>query len=207
MGLDGDCTLSYDGRESAGRAHLDADRVTFRGGFRATLKFTDLVKTDFRGRNLLLRTATGKSAVLTFDEAKTAERWALKIRYPRKLIDKLGVKPEHRVTVLGVDDAAFDAALADRAEDVKYGRLRKHNDVIFLAIEKEKDLTRLPTLEAYLAPDGMVWAVWPKGRKALTGNHVRRAAREAGLVDVKVCSFSETLSALKLMIPKARRDI
>jgi hypothetical protein len=51
----------------------------------------------------------------------------------------------------------------------------------------------------------MIWVVTPKGVKHINGNHVRAAAKAAGLVDVKVCSFSDSHSALKLMVPKARR--
>jgi hypothetical protein len=47
--------------------------------------------------------------------------------------------------------------------------------------------------------------VWAKGRKELNENHVRDAALDAGLVDVKVARFSATHSALKLVVPKAKR--
>jgi hypothetical protein len=39
----------------------------------------------------------------------------------------------------------------------------------------------------------------------LNENHVREAALDAGLVDVKVARFSATHSALKLVVPKAKR--
>jgi hypothetical protein len=39
----------------------------------------------------------------------------------------------------------------------------------------------------------------------MSENHIRDAALAAGLVDVKVARFSATHSALKLVIPKARR--
>jgi hypothetical protein len=50
-----------------------------------------------------------------------------------------------------------------------------------------------------------VWAIYPKGRRELSEDTVRAAGRRAGLVDVKVVRFSETLGALKLVIPRARR--
>jgi hypothetical protein len=51
----------------------------------------------------------------------------------------------------------------------------------------------------------MIWVVWPKGQKHIREDDIRRRAIACGLVDIKVCSFSDTLSALKLVIPKARR--
>jgi len=47
--------------------------------------------------------------------------------------------------------------------------------------------------------------VWPKGQAHIKEGMIREAALAQGLVDVKVCAFSGTLSALKLVIPVARR--
>jgi hypothetical protein len=52
---------------------------------------------------------------------------------------------------------------------------------------------------------GAVWVVWAKGRKGLNENHIRGAAIDAELVDAKVARFSATHSALKLVIPTAKR--
>jgi hypothetical protein len=62
----------------------------------------------------------------------------------------------------------------------------------------------LTTFRGFHQP-GALWAVWAKGRKELNENHVREAALDAGLVDVKVARFSATHSALKLVVPKAKR--
>jgi hypothetical protein len=67
------------------------------------------------------------------------------------------------------------------------------------------DLARLRSLVDWIHPAGALWTVWAKGRKELNENHVRDAALQAGLVDVKVARFSATHSALKLVIPKAKR--
>jgi hypothetical protein len=67
------------------------------------------------------------------------------------------------------------------------------------------DAARLAALVPAIAPAGGVWAIYPKGRRELSEDTVRAAGRRAGLVDVKVVRFSETLGALKLVIPRARR--
>ena len=67
------------------------------------------------------------------------------------------------------------------------------------------DLDRLTTYREAIAEDGAIWVVWIKGQKSLTETHVRDAAKAQGLVDVKVMSFSDQLSALKLVIPRAQR--
>ncbi len=53
----------------------------------------------------------------------------------RSLLDKLGVKPFHRISVIGVDDDAFWAQLIDRAADTMKGRLRNDSDLIFFAAD------------------------------------------------------------------------
>ena len=120
----------------------------------------------------------------------------------RSLLDKLGVKEGMRIAVLDVDDEAFEAELAERG--VKPLR-RGPADIVVLGVDEPADLARLPGLIDWIRPDGAVWAVWVKGRTELNENHVREAALDAGLVDVKVARFSATHSALKLVVPKAKR--
>jgi hypothetical protein len=121
------------------------------------------------------------------------------------VIDKLGVKPGQSVAVIGIDDATFARQLQDRAAAVTIGRAPKGSHLVFLGAGATRALGRLATLEKTIARDGGVWVVWPKGRKELTEDHVRAAAKTSGLVDVKVVAFSATHSALKLVIPLARR--
>ena len=120
----------------------------------------------------------------------------------RTLLDKLGVKDGMRVAVLDVDDDEFTSELGGRdVELVAEGPA----DLVVWAVEEPPDLARLPALIDWIHPAGALWAVWAKGRKALNENHVRDAALDAGLVDVKVVRFSDTHSALKLVVPKGKR--
>jgi len=128
-------------------------------------------------------------------------------RPPRTRLDKLGIKDGTGVVVLDPDhlldgDEDFEAELATRA----VRRLPEGPaDVVVWSLDEAADLARLPSLIDWIFPAGALWAVWVKGRKELNENHVREAALDAGLVDVKVASFSGTHSALKLVVPRARR--
>lgn len=125
-------------------------------------------------------------------------------RYPRSRIDKLGVKPGSRVAVIGIDDAAFPGELAERgAEVVK--RVGKGLDFVFVAMASAADLPRLAKLRDAVHPAGAVWVVWPKGRKEFREDDIRAYGPQAGLVDVKVMAFSDTLSGLKMVIPVKQR--
>ena len=123
----------------------------------------------------------------------------------RPLIDKLGVKPLMRVSVLGVKDESFMALLRERTPDIS-SKPRKDSDLIFYEANSEAELKKLGTLKAYLKKDGAIWVISLKGKlRRLKDVQVIEAAKAAGLVDNKVVSFSETHTSLRLVIPKALR--
>jgi hypothetical protein len=123
----------------------------------------------------------------------------------RPLMDKLGVKPGSIVNVLGVKDPEFHRLLADRGADVAVGRRRKGADLVFYLAERPKDLAKLGRLESDIARNGAIWVVSPRGRPEIRDVVVIAAGVAAGLVDNKVVRFSDTHTALKFVIPLARR--
>jgi hypothetical protein len=123
----------------------------------------------------------------------------------RLLTDKLGVKPGQRISVIGVEDASFLAELAPRVPDYSRGESVRASDLIFFSAENVKDLDRLKSLAKSMQSNGAIWVVYPKGQKHIREIHVIAAAKSAGLVDNKVCSFSPTHTALRICIPVANR--
>jgi hypothetical protein len=119
-------------------------------------------------------------------------------------MDKLGVRPGARVSVVGRHEPWFLGELERRGAVVSRA-VRKGSDLVFAAMSAPADLSRLPVLREAVEPAGAVWVIWPKGRKELREDDVRAAGPAARLVDVKVVSVSETLSGLKMMIPVALR--
>jgi hypothetical protein len=122
----------------------------------------------------------------------------------RLLLDKLGVKSEQRIAVLGVQDAAFLKDLAERVSDFSRDNPREA-ELVFLAAEDQKALARLKSLAGAIQKNGAVWVVYPKGQKHIREIDVINAGKSAGLTDNKVCRFSETHTALRFVIPLARR--
>jgi len=57
-----------------------------------------------------------------------------------------------------------------------------------------------------LRANGVLWTLRPKGSPDLTESEMMRAGQAAGLVDVKVVSFSDLLTAEKFVIPVAKRS-
>jgi hypothetical protein len=146
----------------------------------------------------------GAGAMKSARGAKSPERDGCFVS-TRSRIEKLGVKPGTDVLVLGVEgDCQFMDELRDRGALVRTGG-NKPMDMIFAVFRHRNDLRRLPSLVPRLKADGVLWTLRLKGSKDLTESEMMRAGQDAGLVDVKVVSFSEVLTAEKFVIPVARR--
>jgi len=122
----------------------------------------------------------------------------------RPLLDKLGLKPGQKVSIIGLDDRSFVQQLRDRSIDVS-SRPRKNSDFIFFYLDDRRDLPHLARLRGYLKPAAAIWVLWRKGRREFREDDIRAFGPKTGLVDVKVVAFSTTLSALKMVIPVALR--
>jgi hypothetical protein len=203
MGLEKKCTARVDGHELAGRLQLETHELIFRGKARLRVPIGTITAAEARGGWLEVRHAGGR---VSFELGREAEKWALKLRYPRSRIDKLGVKPGMRVAALGHFEPEFLAELAERTDDVARLRPRKGSDYVFVRMSARAQLGRLAALRASLKPEGGIWVIWPKGRQEFREDDVRAAGPGLGLVDVKVVSFSDALSGLKLVIPVALRQ-
>ena len=202
MGDEAHCTARFGRKQSEGRALFETDDVIFRGDFKVKVPLRSITAAEARNGTLLI---TWPEGTIALDIGPRAEKWAERIRAPRSLLDKLGVKAEHKVSVLGVRDEDFLRQLRDRAASVSVGKLAKRSDLVFYGADTKAALDKLETLAASIARDGALWVIRPKGIKAITESDVMAAGKAAGLVDVKVVKFSESLTAEKLVIPLAKR--
>jgi hypothetical protein len=202
MGQETHCIATWNGKRSVGRALLETDELHFRGEFRLKLPFKSILELGVADGRLSVRVPEGTA---TFNLGPRAQQWAERIRNPRGLLDKLGIKPEMVVSVVGVEDQWFLEELRARVADVRLGTAARNSDVIIAGLGSPKDLSRFGTLLASLKSDGALWAVRPRGMTDLSEAAVMDAARDAGLVDVKVARFSDTHTAEKFVRPKASR--
>ncbi|MGH9793909.1 MAG: hypothetical protein ACRD5G_03975 [Candidatus Acidiferrales bacterium] len=205
MGLEANCTVRHARKSVAGLARLEEKILYFRadvGALHLKIPFAQIRSADARRGVLTVKWSAGEA---TFDLGAAAEKWSLKIRYPRSRIEKLGIKPDSLVSVLHIDDKSFWKEIEGRAGKVSDGKPAAGSDFILVGVEDRSGLQPLRALQKSIQPAGAIWVVWPKGQPHIKEDHVRAAALAVGLVDVKVMSFSATHSALKLMIPRARR--
>ena len=123
----------------------------------------------------------------------------------RPLLEKLGVKAESKVSVVGEVEPTFLELMESHGIDFSTRRPRKNSDLIFFAANKTADLSRLESLRGYIKNNGAIWIVRPKGVKEIKEMDVIDAGKEFGLVDNKVVAFSSTHTAERLVIPLAKR--
>ena len=109
-----------------------------------------------------------------------------------------------RVSVLGAGEKGFLSQLRRAGADVST-RKRNETDLFLLRVESYADMKKLAPLEPFMIRDGAIWVIHPKGRKDVSQAEIIKLGVNAGFVDNKVSAFSETHTALRFVIPKARR--
>jgi len=123
----------------------------------------------------------------------------------RTLAEKLGIKPAQRIAVLGVEDAEFRRDLEAIVPDYSRGNRIGDADLIFFSAEANEDLLKLKSLSRSICNSGGIWVVYPKGQTHIREIDVINAGKSAGLTDNKVVRFSATHTALRFVIPLAKR--
>ena len=203
MGNEATCRVEIGDERGEAKVLLETEELIVRGAVRAKISFRDA--RDVAAENGVLQLRWNDRDVRLHVGAYAA-KWAEKIRNPKSVLDKLGVKAEQKISLAGSFDDDFVAQLGARGADVSK-RLRVESDVIFLTAAKREELARLPKLRESLAPAGAIWVIRPKGIEAITESDVMAAGKAAGLVDVKVVKFSDSHTAEKLVIPVSSRFV
>ncbi len=202
MGYDAACTIRVDGQTARGTAWLEHKDLVFRGPFRVAVPLDRIARATAAGGTLVVE-FEGKALELDLGEPAAA-RWCQRITKPPSRLDKLGVKPGMRVAIVNLPDAAFREELAHAGATI-LSRPAAGTDALFFGAAKPGDLERLAALKGALQPAGALWIVRRKGKTDVSERESMAAGKRAGLVDVKVVSFSDTHTAEKYVIPVAKR--
>jgi hypothetical protein len=121
---------------------------------------------------------------------------------PQKTVAaKLGVKPGHRVLIVGAPRGYTLGALppASKTETKPAGEV----DLVQIFVSSMADLKqKLPTLQANLKPNALIWVTYPKGtskvKTGLNRDTIRQYVPTAGFQVVSLIAVDETWSALRL---------
>ena len=102
-----------------------------------------------------------------------------------------------RILLVDIDDPSFAAELEEDGAEIVSGP-RARPDMVFVGVRSVADLGKIARYKKRIPRDGTLWLVRPKGRDTpVSERDAMAAGLDAGLVDVKVVSFSDTHSALK----------
>jgi len=196
------CTVRFGKQTSAGKALLETSEVLFRGDFRLKIPFASIKSVKAVGGELCLETANGPAV---FEIGPAAEKWREKILHPKTRIEKIGLKPGAKISLIGDFDADFLAELKPLDGSVSRDKVAADSNTIFFAADSLKELSAVAKIAKSLKGATALWIVYPKGQKTITENDVIAAGRKTGLKDVKVVGFSATHTALKFVIPLTKR--
>lgn len=202
MGREAKCRAVIGRWKGEGKVLLETDDLIFRGDHRLVVPRKEIRSAVAEGDWLRIEYPRGTAG---FEVGRNADRWARDILHPKSRIDKMDVKPDSRVAAVAMRDDDFIEELLARATAVASRLGRGPYDLVFYRADQPAALARLETLRDRIEQNGAIWIVTPKGRPELGHGPVVAAAKRAGLVDVKTARYSDTHTALKLVIPKAER--
>ena len=204
MGYDAACTLRCDGKSSRGTAWLEHKELVFRGPNRLAIPLASIRSATARDGTLHVEFGD-RSA--DFVIGTMAAKWATRIMNPPSRLDKLGIKAGMTIAAIAITDSAFLDEARGRATKVVAGAPRGATlvDAVFYGANHRDDLARLAAIKKQISANGAIWVVRPKGHADITEAETMAAGKRAGLVDVKVVSFSDTHTAEKFVIPVAKR--
>jgi hypothetical protein len=205
LGNEANCVARFGKQKARGKALLETSELIFRsedGALRLKFAFADIQSAAAADGELRVEAPEGAAI---FELGANAAKWCEKILHPKTRLEKLGVKPNAAVSLIGNLDADFLAELRVQTKTVSNGKATTESEWIFFATDSSKDLSQVSKLAKSLKGAAALWIVYPKGQKQITENDVIAAGRKSGLKDVKVVGFSSTHTALKFVIPLGKR--
>ena len=209
MGYETTCQVRVDDRsgtvrEAQGKVLLETDELIVRGDARIRVPRRSIERVTRRD-GLVSITAPNAIVTLTLG-ADAALRWQKKLEEaPKRLIDKLDVKPNAKVWLAGTIDPPLETELSERTSRVSRGRTASGCDVVFVAVDSNAELDRIDRARATINDDGAIWVVHSKGPHGVADTTIFARAKALGLAYTKVARVSDTHTAEKLVLPRAAR--
>ena len=205
MGNEANCVARFGKQKARGKALLETSELIFRsedGAMRLKFTFAEIKSASAADGELRV---DGPEGAAVFELGASAAKWCEKILHPKTRLEKLGIKPNAAVSLVGNVAADFLAELRAQTKNVSNEKVAADAEWIFFAADSAKDLSQVAKLAKSLKGAAALWIVYPKGQKQIAENDVLAAGRKSGLKDVKVVGFSPTHTALKFVIPVEKR--
>ena len=208
MGYEAKCRARVDDgsgkiRDAESTVLLETDELIVRGDARVKIPRASIQRVAVRAGVL---TITSPTAVVSLTLGNAATKWRTKLEEPpKRLIDKLDVKPGAKVWLYGNHDDVLVAQLDERTDAIVRGNSASECDTVFVSVESDTELDRIPRALKATVDNGAVWVVHRKGPSGIADTTIFAKAKTLGLVYTKVAKVSDTHTAEKLVRPVAAR--
>lgn len=210
MGYETKCRVRVDDhsgkiRDADATVLLETDELIVRGEARVRIPRASIERVTARAGVVTVTSPTA-TVSMSLDD-KSASVWRKKLEEaPKRLIDKLDVKPDMKVWLFRVADEQLVDQVHERTSQVLRGNSASSCDVVFVGVETEAQLDRIDRGLDAINERGAIWVVHPKGPSGVADTTIFGRAKQLGLTYTKVARVSDTHTAEKLVRPVASRS-
>lgn len=197
MGREAVCTCDWAGTVAEVKALLETSELILRGGIRRRVPFSEIKEVKVQSECLRFR--VGGERVELLLGSSVAGKWASAMTSPPpSLSRKLGIANKTVVRTIGsTQDENLKSALAEAAciSD-------KDADLIVACVDTPESLkAAFKEAKKQLLDSVPIWLVYAKGPgHPLNEAAIRSLLRDNGLMDTKVASVSNVLTALRFSL-------
>jgi hypothetical protein len=203
MGREAICRCDWAGVTAEVKVLLEPDEIIVRGDIRKRIRRTELREVKVQSDRLCF--TVGGEPVQLFLGSTAAVSWAKAIATPLPALSrKLGITDKTIVrTIGGIHDANLKSALVEAARISARGA-----DLIVAYVDTPQSLrATLREAKAQLSQGVPIWMVYAKGPgHSLNEASIRSLLRANGMMDTKVASVSDELTALRFSLRKSNQN-
>ena len=200
MGREAICTCDWAGEVTEVKALLETSEIILRGGIRKRIPFSQLQQVRVTSDRLCFKAGDEKVELIL--GSLVAEKWAAVITSPpTSLSKKLGIASSTVVRTIGnIDDENLISALAEAAQ-----LATTNADLIVACVDTPESLhAAFNKVLKQLLQGIPIWFVYPKGPgHPLNESAIRALLRANGMMDIKVASVSDKLTAIRFNLRKS----
>ena len=199
MGRETNCKCDWAGTTGKVKVLLESGELILRGDIRQRVPIRSLQNVEAKSGRLIFN--SGGNRVQLFLGALMADKWAEAIKKPPPtLARKLGINDKTVVRVIGsVTDEALNEALRESSQISE-----KNPDLIVACVDTSESLAAaLRAAKSQLLKSTPIWMIYPKGPgHPLNEAAIRALLRSSGMIDTKVASVSNWLTALRFNLQR-----
>ena len=199
MGTELVTTVKIGSKKLEAKVLIESNTLIIRGVERKVIPLQHMQSVSLKSGTILFSFEKESYQIVLGDRA---EKWFEKIKNPKSVMDKIGIKSDSTVAIINISDFNFINDVKKLTKKITINKSLKNTDIIIGEANNPVEAEKRFSLKKYLQSNGAIWIVSRKGKSAsIKDVEVMEIGRNYGFVDVKVVSFSESHTALKFVIP------